>query len=157
MFTDIVGSTNFIDAVGDDVWGPLLAWHDTTIRALLVTHRGREIHHAGDGFFVAFDTADDALAGAKAIRQTFAAQRRDHGFAPSIRIGLHTAEALQTDTGYEGGGVHSAARIGALASGGQILASRATLEAAGRPIEHGPWRTEELRGFRLPVEVAEVD
>ena len=62
MFTDIVGSTALIDAVGDEAWGRLLAWHDSTVRALLGEHRGREIHHAGDGFFVGFGSADAACA-----------------------------------------------------------------------------------------------
>lgn len=157
MFTDIVGSTGLIDAVGDEAWGRLLRWHDTTIRALLRAHRGQEVHHAGDGFFVAFEAVDDALGCAISIRRAFADQRQAHGFAPSIRIGLHTAEALQTASGYEGAGVHSAARIGALAAGEEILASRATLEAAARPVPHGPWKTERLRGFRKPVDVAAVN
>jgi class 3 adenylate cyclase len=156
MFTDIVGSTGLIDVVGDEVWGTLRSWHDATVRALLRTHHGQEVDHAGDGFFVAFETADDALDGAMSIRRAFADHRRDHGFAPSIRIGVHTAEALHTTSGYEGGGVHAAARIGALAAGEEILASRATLEAATKPVSHGPWRPERLRGFRLPIDVASV-
>lgn len=157
MFTDIVGSTGLIDAVGDEAWGPLLAWHDATIRALLRAHHGQEVHHAGDGFFVAFETADDALSCAISIRRAFTDHRREHGFAPSIRIGLHAAQALHTASGYEGGGVHAAARIGALAAGEEILASRATLEAAARSAAHGPWRTERLRGFRVPIDIAAVD
>ena len=154
MFTDIVGSTGLIDVVGDEAWGRLLAWHDTTIRSLLHAHGGHEVHHAGDGFFVAFESADAALDCAVAIRRTFAEHRRDHGFAPSVRIGLHTAEALQTASGFEGGGVHAAARIGALAGADEILVSRVTIEAAGRATAHGPWRSERLRGFRGAFEVA---
>lgn len=157
MFTDIVGSTGLIDAVGDEAWGRLLAWHDTTIRAFLRTHRGQEVHHAGDGFFVAFESADDALGCAISIRRAFADHRREHGFAPSIRIGLHVAEALQVTSGYEGAGVHTAARIGSLAVGEEILASRATFDAVASPVRHGPWRTERLRGLRTPIEVASVD
>ena len=157
MFTDIVGSTGLIDAVGDEAWGRLLAWHDATIRNLLRARRGQEVHHAGDGFFVAFETADDALGCAISIRRAFADHRREHGFAPSIRIGLHTAEALHTASGYEGGGVHSAARIGALAVGEEILVSRVTFESLAKPVPHGPWRTERLRGFRTPFDLAAVD
>ena len=157
MFTDIVGSTGLIDAVGDEAWGSLLAWHDATIRNLLRAHRGQEVHHAGDGFFVAFEAADDALGCAISIRRAFADHRREHGFAPSIRIGLHTAEALHTASGYEGGGVHSAARIGALAVGEEILVSRVTFESLAKPVPHGPWRTERLRGFRTPFDLAAVD
>lgn len=157
MFTDIVGSTGLIDVIGDEAWGRLLAWHDATIRALLREHGGREIHHAGDGFFVAFESADGAIDCALAIRRTLADHRRDHGFAPSVRIGLHTAEALQTATGYEGGGVHAAARVGALAGGDEILATRPTVDAAERAVAHGPWQAQKLRGFRSPVEVTRLD
>lgn len=157
LFTDIVGSTGLIDVIGDEAWGSLLTWHDTTIRGLLRIHRGQEVHHAGDGFFVAFESADDGLACARSIRRAFADHRRAQGFAPSVRMGLHTAEALWTTTGFEGGGVHAAARIGALATGEEILASRATVDAATSPVAHGPWRTEKLRGFRSPVEVASLD
>lgn len=154
MFTDIVRSTHLIDAVGDEAWGALLAWHDEKIRALLREHAGQEVHHAGDGFFVAFPNADAAVDCALAIRRTLAQHRRQHGFAPSVRIGLHSSEALKTSTGYEGRGVHIAARIGALAEPDEILASRATIEGIGRSTEHGPLRMERLRGIADPVEVA---
>ncbi|MBI2781178.1 MAG: hypothetical protein HYX55_05220 [Chloroflexi bacterium] len=157
MFTDVVGSTSLIDAVGDEAWGRLLAWHDTTIRSLLLDHGGQEVHHAGDGFFVAFQSADSALDCAVAIRRTFEAHRREHGYAPSIRLGLHTAEALHTSTGYEGAGVHAAARIGALAGAEEILISRQVVAAAARTVSHGEFRTERLRGFRGPFEVAALD
>ena len=71
-----------------------------------------------------------------------------------MRIGLHSGEALKTSTGYEGRGVHIAARIGALAGPDEILASRATIEAVGRSMEHGPLRTERLRGIAESFEVA---
>ncbi|MDH4142773.1 MAG: hypothetical protein OEV61_09185 [Chloroflexota bacterium] len=157
MFTDIVGSTALIDAVGDEAWGRLLAWHDSTIRSLLAEHRGREIHHAGDGFFVAFGSADAALACARAIRRTFREHRDRNGFAPSVRIGVHTGEALRTASGYEGAEVHAAARIGALARGEEILASRSAIEAAERARPHDAWRSVTLRGFSSPVDVAALE
>lgn len=156
MFTDIVRSTNLIDAVGDEAWGRLLAWHDDTIRALIREHGGQEVHHAGDGFFVAFPSADGALGCALAIRQRLHEHRRQHGFAPSVRIGLHIAEALETPTGYEGRGVHIAARIAALADADEILVSRDVLEATETPPGHGALREERLRGIAQPVAVAEL-
>lgn len=154
MFTDIVRSTNLIEAVGDEAWGRLLAWHDDAIRVLLREHGGQEVHHAGDGFFVAFPSADAAIVCARAIRRRLLEHRRDHGFAPSVRIGLHIAEALETPTGYEGRGVHIAARIGALGGPDEILVSRDVLEAAQTPPEHGDLRHERLRGIAQPIEVA---
>ena len=154
MFTDIVRSTNLIDVIGDEAWTNLLAWHDRTIRTLLSQHGGEEIHHAGDGFFVAFPDAREAIECARAIRRKLREHRRDHGFAPQVRIGLHAAEARRQGRSYEGRAVHVAARIGALAGADEILASREVLSAAGDGFPHSGLRAEQVRGIRMPVEVA---
>jgi class 3 adenylate cyclase len=52
--------------------------------------------------------------------------------------------------------VHAAARIGALAGGGEILVSRETLAGIGSFRLSEP-RTETLRGFEHPVELVAVD
>ena len=154
MFTDIVRSTNLIEAIGDEAWGGLLRWHDETIRRLLAEHDGQEIDHAGDGFFVAFASADAALVCALSIRRQLEEHRRRSGFAPSVRIGLHSSEALVTESGYEGRGVHVAARIGALAGADEILVSSDVLDAAETRPEHGELREERLRGIASPITIA---
>ncbi len=154
MFTDIVRSTSLIEAIGDEAWAGLLRWHDETIRALLAEHGGQEVDHAGDGFFVAFPSADAALDCALTIQRRLQDHRRRNGFAPSIRIGLHSSEALVTEAGYEGRGVHIAARIGSLAGADQIVVSSDVLDAAGTPPEHGELRQERLRGIANPVTIA---
>jgi class 3 adenylate cyclase len=50
MFTDIVGSTNLLGALGDEAWRNLVRWHDQLLRAQFQSHGGEEIDHAGDGF-----------------------------------------------------------------------------------------------------------
>ncbi|MEW6272370.1 MAG: hypothetical protein AB1689_24060, partial [Thermodesulfobacteriota bacterium] len=54
VFTDIVGSTALVEAMGDEAWGYLRLWHDRALRACFAQHRGEEIDHTGDGFFVSF-------------------------------------------------------------------------------------------------------
>ena len=154
MFTDVVRSTNLIDAIGDDAWSALRHWHDDTIRHLVIEHHGEILDHAGDGFFIAFADADQAIEAATAIRRTMRDHRRDHGFAPAIRIGLHAAEATKGGGGYSGRGVHIAARIAALAGADEILASEEVLESAGREVPHGPLHTERLKGIRQPMGLA---
>src|SRR5690606_34435885 len=60
MFTDIVKSTNLVEAIGDEAWGTLLHWHDETLRNLFAMHRGEEVASTGDGFFVGFDSPEAA-------------------------------------------------------------------------------------------------
>jgi class 3 adenylate cyclase len=156
MFTDVVRSTDLVEAIGDDAWDTLLHWHDDTIRHLVIEHRGEILDHAGDGFFIAFADADQGIATAIAIRLTMRNHRRDTGFAPAIRIGLHAAEANKSGGGYSGRGVHVAARIASLAAADEILISQDALAAADHSVSHGPLRTEKLKGIRDPIPVASI-
>jgi class 3 adenylate cyclase len=149
-----VRSTNLLEAIGDDAFADLVRWHDQTLRALFAEYAGEEVDHAGDGFFVAFDDARTALDCAVAIQRRLAEQRRTQGFAPQVRIGLHRTEALRSGSDYRGRGVHTAARIGGHAEGGEILGSVETI--AGQPHVHGEPRRLELKGLAEPVEVAAV-
>jgi class 3 adenylate cyclase len=153
MFTDIVRSTELVAAIGDEAWGSLVRWHDQTLRRLIAAHRGEEVDHAGDGFFVAFDTPADALACAVAIQRALAGHRREHGFAPQVRIGVHTTSALHGEGTYRGKGVHEAARIGALAGGGEILISAQTKDAAAGSVATASPRLVTLKGISEPVQV----
>ena len=156
MFTDIVESTNLVEVIGDEAWEQILSWHDQTMRSLFADHRGEEVKHVGDGFFVAFDHAPEAIECAVAIQQSLAGHRSNHGFAPQVRIGLHTAEATRKGRDYGGKGVHTAARVGALAGGGEILVSKDVL-AAGRPrFPVSELRSVRLKGVADPVDVATI-
>jgi class 3 adenylate cyclase len=154
MFTDIVKSTNLVEAMGDEAWQGLIRWHDETLRSLFAAHRGEEVTATGDGFFVAFESPEEAVAGAVAIQRRLAEQRKTQGFAPQVRIGLHAAGATQVGQNFTGKGVHEAARIAGLAEGGQILASRGT--AADGRFEMSEPRMVEIRGIAEPIEVVSI-
>jgi class 3 adenylate cyclase len=94
-----------------------------------------------------------------AIDAAIAIQRAldEEPIAPDVRIGVHSGKALHTeDDDYTGQGVHMAARIGALASGSEILVSTESLDGATRFGLSEP-RSETLKGFAEPVELAAVE
>jgi class 3 adenylate cyclase len=157
LFTDIVKSTNLVEAIGDEAWVDLLRWHDQTLRALFAEHHGEELDHAGDGFFVVFDSPEGALSCGVAIQKSLAEHRRSHGFAPQVRIGVHAAAATRSGSGYRGKGVHEAARIAAAADGGEVLASRATAEGMTQRFPASPPRAMTLKGISNRVEVVTID
>ena len=130
MFTDIITSTDLLEPIGDDAWNELLDWHDRELRASIAQHRGEEVLHTGDGFFAAFESAADGVDSAVDIQRRLAKHRREHGFAPWVRIGLHAATATRKGTNYSGRGVHIAARVGAAAEREEILVSAAVPEEA---------------------------
>jgi class 3 adenylate cyclase len=154
MFTDIEGSTTLVEALGDEAWQGILRWHDETLRALFAEHAGEEVVATGDGFFVGFDSPDQALACAVAIQRGLAEHRRQHGFAPNVRIGVHASGATQVGKNFSGKGVHEASRIAALAGGNEILASRDT--AAGTRFSVSEPREVTVRGISAPLEIVSV-
>jgi class 3 adenylate cyclase len=156
MFTDIVGSTRLVEALGDEAWDALLTWHDRTLRSVFEQSGGVEIKHEGDGFFVAFDDAAGGLRAACDIQRRLAQHRREHGFAVQVRIGLHTTEATVRGGDYGGKGVHETARIAATGGPGEIVASREALAAAGDRFAVDDERSVTLRGLSAPVTVATV-
>lgn len=157
LFTDIVRSTNLVEAIGDDAWHDVVRWHDHALRSLFAVHGGEEVDHAGDGFFVAFEDAVAAVECAVAIQRKLADHRREHGFAPQVRIGVHETEATRSAGGYQGKGVHEAARIASIAEAGEIIAGEATGRAAQRRFPISGTTERQLKGLDRPVSVVSIE
>jgi class 3 adenylate cyclase len=151
LFSDIVESTRLAEAMGDAAWEQLLRWHDRTLRAEFDRWRGEEVKHGGDGFFAVFGQPDDAVGCAVAIQHSLARHRAEHGFAPTIRIGLHAGEASARDDDYFGSAVTRAARISAAAGPGEVLASADLLATCERAVAVAGERTLELKGIAEPM------
>ncbi len=156
MFTDMVKSTPLVEAIGDQAWQDVLRWHDQTLRALFARHGGEEIDHTGDGFFVAFSEVQGAAECAVDIQRTLTEHRRTHGFAPQVRIGLHATSAPRRGRGFAGKGVHTAARIMALAGPDEILVSEESLQGAPFRFPASEPRKVRLKGLTDPVSVVSV-
>ena len=138
MFTDIVGSTALVEALGDEAWETMLRWHNTALREVFTAQGGEEISTTGDGFFVSFDSPDLAVAAAVAIQRRLAEHRASAGFGGD----------------FSGKGVHEAARIAALGGAGEIVASAATVGESNRTSDP---RSATLKGLSEPIEVVNVE
>jgi class 3 adenylate cyclase len=157
VFTDIVRSTALIEAIGDAAWVDVARWHDQALRASFARFGGDEVDHAGDGFFVAFPSAESALACAIDIQRRLADHRRTHGFAPRVRIGLHIAPVERVEAGFRGIGVHEASRICAEANGDEIVASRAFVDALPAAPPTANVRRVTPRGLSDPVDLVTIE
>jgi class 3 adenylate cyclase len=154
MFTDIVDSTKLVEVLGEEKWRKLLTWHDRRLRELIEQAGGEVIKQTGDGYFAAFQTPAAAIEAAAGIQRSL---DEHEPLAPDVRIGMHTGGAFhKEDADYAGQGVHMAARIGALAGGGEILVSRDSLDGGTRFPLSEP-RLETLKGFDEPLELVSVD
>jgi predicted ATPase/class 3 adenylate cyclase len=125
LFTDIEGSTAMLQKLGD-AYAEVLADHHRIIRAGLAGHDGREIDTQGDAFFAVFTSPRACVAAAIEMQRAFASHRWPAGREVRVRMGMHSGEAAQTAVGLVGLDVHRAARVAAVAHGGQVVVSAAT-------------------------------
>jgi class 3 adenylate cyclase/tetratricopeptide (TPR) repeat protein len=123
LFTDIEGSTALLRRVGEDVYARLLADHHALIRTALAAHDGRELNTLGDGFFAAFSSLRACVAAAVRMQRALEGHGWPAGEHMRVRMGVHTGEASDTAVGPVGLDVHRAARVAAVAHGGQVLVS----------------------------------
>src|SRR5438093_6235975 len=115
LFTDIVGSSDLADLLGDRRWRELLARHHAIVRRELKRFNGRELDTAGDGFFAAFTKPAEAVRAAAAIVDGVRA------LGIEIRAGLHMGEAETFGAKLSGVTVHIAARTMAAAGPGEVI------------------------------------
>ena len=152
VFTDVESSTMLWDELPASVIEDALEVHNNVVRKLLQKYRGYEVKTEGDGFMLAFDSAQRALAFALALQVDLLSAKwpdelQMHSATETVldaigvpmwrglrvRAGIHTGTAIvRPDVrtmlcDYFGPVVNCAARISSLAVGGEVLLSHATM------------------------------
>jgi class 3 adenylate cyclase len=151
MFTDIVGSTEKLNAHGDAHWRHQLNNHDTVIDHMLSRYGGLRAKHTGDGVFALFDGPTRAVLCALDLVPALATR------GIRIRAGVHIGECERRGDEWSGMAVHTGARIGALAGAGEVLASRTVRDlSAGSGLTFESLGPQRLKGLPEEVEVYRV-
>ncbi len=141
LFADIEGSTRLLHTLGER-FAPMRRRMRELVRASATAHGGHEVDWAGDGAFLAFSRASEAVAAAAEIQQALAREPWPPEGALRVRTGLHTGEPELGEEGYVGMDVVIAARICAAGHGDQIIVSRATRDLAGsEPLPDASFRS----------------
>ena len=151
-FTDLVGSTALLDRLGQSEYMVLLTEHDLIIRKALITWKGREVKHTGDGFMVVFEDVDKALGWSLDVRESFE-QRSDL----DVRLGMAAGEPVDREEDIFGAAVTMANRICSFAGPEQIYVSDLVRDLGveeGFSFGHGT--TEVLKGFSEPATIYEL-
>jgi class 3 adenylate cyclase len=163
LFTDIAGSTEMVERLGEDRWFDLLFRHNAIVRAHVDVSGGREVKRQGDGFMLAFADAAAAVTCAAGIHRSLRHLRCPvTGDPVRVRIGGDAGVVRPDGTDLLGFHVHLAARITESAGAEEILVSAAVRDRAGDALAGAgcrwgrTWATP-LRGVREPVDVVQVD
>ncbi len=125
FFSDIENSTETNERIGDKAWVRLLAKHDSIVRVEVDKAAGHIVKSQGDGFMIVFRDADSAVAAALGIQRVIGAGRgrRLQRNPIRVRIGMHTGTVIAKNGDYFGRNVAMAARVAAVAEGGEVFVS----------------------------------
>jgi class 3 adenylate cyclase/tetratricopeptide (TPR) repeat protein len=124
LFSDVEGSTRLLRKLGPQRYTDVLGSLRGTLLAAARRAGGVEVDSQGDGSFMVFPGAGQAVAASVEVQRSLAAMPTPEGLPVRVRIGIHTGEAILTADGYVGFAVHRAARISAAAHGGQVVLSQ---------------------------------
>jgi class 3 adenylate cyclase len=131
LFSDVEGSTQLTEQLGDARWLELLRAHHRIVLGQVEVHGGFVVKVQGDGFMVVFPGVRRAVQCARAIQDAIGAEFDRQPDGPvRVRIGLHTGEVLKEEDDFYGKNVVLASRIAEQARGGEILASALVRELA---------------------------
>lgn len=158
VFSDIEGSTERNESMGDRAWVQLLERHNRLVERLVAEHRGYVVKNQGDGFMIAFAEPADAVRCCMQVQRQLAAdERRWDGIR--VRMGVHVGTSVRRGDDLFGLDVATAARIADLADGGEILVSEAVRFAVdgSDAIAFGAPQTVEFKGIRDPQRVYPVN
>ncbi len=127
LFADISGFTALTEAHGDEEAADLAESFAAEARLVVAEHQGDHVKTIGDALMIRVPDAASAVQLGLIIVFDLMAR---HG-APAVRVGMHHGPAVERAGDWFGASVNLAARISAAASGGEVLLSAATREAAG--------------------------
>lgn len=160
LFTDVVGSTELLDRVGDEAGEELRRAHFTLLRHAVAEAGGEEVKSIGDGLMVVFASPVQAVGCAVAIQRDIDVRNRQRPEQPvAVRVGLNIGEPLRTEGDYHGLAVNVAKRLCDRAGGGQILATEtvAALVAPRGRFRFKPAGRLALKGVAQPVTAVTVE
>jgi adenylate cyclase len=151
VFTDLEGFTTFTARQGDEAAIALLRDHHKAAGPVVRREGGRIVKHIGDGLLCTFTDPQGGLRAAVGMLDAAPAPLR-------LRAGVHVGEAIVSPTDVIGHVVNVAARVAESASGGQVVATLDTVDAAGPTpgVQVGKPRFRRLRGVGERLAVVEV-
>jgi class 3 adenylate cyclase len=162
LFTDLKGSTELYERVGDLAAYDLVRAHFRVLNEIVATERGAVVKTIGDAVMATFPTPDRAMAAALKMREALKDLKGDLLLKIGIHEGPCLAVSLNDRQDYFGRTVNIAARVQGLATSRSIFATRRVVtdsEASKLLQSNGIAATPEkrsLRGIAKQVEIFEI-
>jgi len=151
VFADLAGFTALTEAHGDEEAVRLVEEFSGAVEAELPAVRGEHVKTIGDALMLRIpDPGDAVLLGLRIANDLIT----EHG-APAVRVGLHHGPAVERTGDYFGASVNLAARVAALASGGEVLLTGTTAALAPEleGVLYESRGRQALRNVAEPIEI----
>ena len=157
LWTDLVGHTEMMRRLGDTKGRDVLREHEKVTREVLKQHGGSEVKTMGDGFLASFPSVTKGVECAIALQKAFDKRNVSAAEPLNVRVGLNAGEPIEEDGDLFGEAVIMAARIAAMAKGGEILCSLGVRElCGGKGFLFADRGEHAMRGFEDAVRVFEI-
>ena len=160
LFTDLVGHTQMMDKLGDELGRQILREHEQISRGVIAEFRGTEVKSLGDGFMASFESVSTAIEASTTLQRRIEARnstQQADGYPLAVRAGINAGEPVEEDGDLFGAAVILASRIAGEATGGQILVSNAVRElVAGKKFSFTQGAHFVPKGFSEEVQTWEV-
>ncbi len=127
LFADVEGSTRIAERHGASAGAALARYHELVADAAAV-HGGRIFERIGDGAYASFPEARGAVTAADALQAAIAGEDWGPIGRLRIRIALVTGDVEVRGDRYYGRSLFRAARLQALADGGETLLGGTTVD-----------------------------
>ena len=155
LFTDLVGSTQLLDRLGDSAGEALMSSHFDMLRRAIARHDGHPVKYLGDGVMVIFRHPGDGLACAAAMQHGVVEHNRTHPHTQlGLRVGVHCGPAIRAAGDYYGIPVVIAKRLCDHCTGGQVIVSD-DLRALVPDRDYRDLDRLPVKGLSQPVHAAE--
>jgi class 3 adenylate cyclase len=158
MFTDLVGSTEITERLGDLAALELIRTHDVLVRRAVKANLGREIKHTGDGIMAAFEETADAVHAAVDVQRNFHGRNIEAVEKLNVRIGIHAGEPVEHHHDLFGATVQLASRLCGEAEPNEIVVSKFVRDLSGvGACSFVPLGERRLKGVAKPLLAYRLD
>ncbi|MEY2467467.1 MAG: hypothetical protein QOF21_165 [Actinomycetota bacterium] len=157
LFTDVVGSTELTQRIGDAAAMRVIRAHDALVGEAISRAGGRRVKHTGDGVMASFTSVTRAVEAAIAMQRAIMERNASDDAPFDVRIAVSAGEPVTEDDDLFGAAVQLAARVCSTCDAGRILVSSAVRELClGKGFKFHDKGTVELKGFDEPMRIYDV-
>lgn len=158
LFADIAGSTRLYETLGDQAAKTLVTRLQEEIAAIAVEAGGRVQEIVGDEVMLRFGQASDGASCALAIQRDLETRSDDADVKLAVRIGLHWGRAIVERDRMFGDMINVAARVAAIAQGGQIITTQTVVDRLPDALARiaRPFDVAPVKGKREPLLVYDL-